>query len=49
LKKNELLPLVIKRISDKAQEGKKLRIAIDSFVPALNSLVFKAKDALKEQ
>jgi tRNA G10 N-methylase Trm11 len=49
LKKNEILPLVIKKIAEKAQEGKKLRIAIDSFVPALNSLVFKAKDALKEQ
>lgn len=49
LKKNEILALVVQRISDKAQEGKKLRIAIDSFVPALNSLVFKAKDALKEQ
>lgn len=49
LKKNEILPLVVQKIADKAQEGKKLRIAIDSFVPSLNSLVFKAKDALKEQ
>lgn len=30
-------------------EGKKLRIAIDSFVPSLSSLVFKVKDTLKSE
>lgn len=40
---------MVKKIAEKAQEGKKLRIGIDTFVLALKSLVFKVKDALKEQ
>lgn len=36
-------------MKEKTEENKKLRIAIDSFVPSLISLVFKAKDKLKEQ
>lgn len=49
VKKNDLAPLIVKKIAEKAQEGKKLRIGIDTFVPALKSLVFKVKDTLKEQ
>lgn len=47
LKKQDLLTTVIDRIARKTQEGKKLRVGIDTFIPALSSLVFKAKDSLK--
>ena len=48
IKKQELLPVLVGEIQKKATSGKKLRIAIDTFVPAFSSLVFKVKDSLKE-
>lgn len=47
IKKNDILPLVVEKIIEKTEENKKLRIGIDTFVPSLSSLVFKAKDAVK--
>lgn len=47
--KKEVLTRVVEKISTKVGENKKLRIGIDTFIPSLRSLVFKAKDALREQ
>jgi len=49
LKKTELLSCIISEAIKKVEQGKKLRIGIDMFVPSMSSLVFKAKDALKVQ
>ncbi len=48
LKREEALKLGISLVEAKSEEGKKLRIALDSFVPALAPMVFKIKDALKK-
>lgn len=49
LSKKEVLSRVVEKISTKVAENKKLRIGIDTFIPSLRSLVFKAKDALREK
>jgi hypothetical protein len=47
MQKQDLLERITQEMQKKTEEGKKLRIGIDSFVPAFSSLVFKAKDVLK--
>ncbi len=49
VKKEDLLDFVTAKIREKAMPWKKLRTAIDTFVPALTSLIFKAKDILKNE
>ena len=47
VKKSDIVDIAAWKIASKAQPEKKLRIGIDTFVPALSSLVFKVKDILK--
>lgn len=47
IQKQDLLERITSEMQKKTEEGKKLRIGIDSFVPAFSSLVFKVKDVLK--
>jgi tRNA G10 N-methylase Trm11 len=47
--KADLEKVCVENILPTLQPEKKTRIALDSFVPGLNSLVFKVKDALKKQ
>ncbi len=49
MKKQEILPYFTQKIREKSISGKKIRIALDAFSPALSSLVFKAKDTLKSE
>lgn len=49
MKKQEILPYFTQKIREKSISGKKIRIALDVFSPALSSLVFKAKDTLKSE
>jgi len=47
--KADLEKVCVEGILPTLQPEKKTRIALDSFVPGLNNLVFKVKDALKKQ
>jgi tRNA G10 N-methylase Trm11 len=47
--KADLEKVCVETILPVLQPEKKTRIAIDSFVPGLNTLVFRVKDALKKQ
>ncbi len=49
IQKQHLLETITQQVKEKVEPGKKLRIGIDSFVPAFSSLVFKIKDALKAE
>ncbi len=47
--KGDLEKICVEGILPTLQSEKKTRIAIDSFIPGLNNLVFKVKDKLKTQ
>ncbi len=49
IKKQDIVEYALKRVEEKTQPEKKLRVGFDVFVPSLSNLVFKVKDTLKKR